>query len=313
MRRAKFNEILEECIEAVLEGRRTVDDCLSLYPQLAPELGPLLSTAIDLSQTFQIESPSWHVQERVRLRVLAAHQARIRSRNLVSGVDLTRSGHWGARHWGVLGSAAAAVVGAVFVASLMLFSGGGDSAGPNGQPGPFVTDIRQNAEKASVAYTENGEIDYESLLAIDRQTKDLLADLSDPASFENLDAEEIKKIQDDIEKTSDLLDSLPPDEPVDEETGGTVRDLKDGVSELAGIIGGVAPPTPTPPAATDTPAPTDVPSGTPAPTATPTPAPTPAPTPTKAPSPTAAPTATPAPTDTSSGSGQFGQGIAPPP
>lgn len=315
MRKAKFNDILEECIEAVLEGRRTVDDCLSLYPKLAPELEPLLSTVVDVSDTYQAESPSWHVQERIRLRVLAAQQARIRSRNLVSGVDLTRSSGWRVRHWGGLASAAAAVVAAVFVASLMLFGGGGDSQGPDDGLGPVVTEIRANAEKANEAYTTEGRLDYESLKAIARQTEDFLAD---PELIQQLPPEDLAQLQLDIVETGDYLASLPEDEPIDEETGGTVRDLKDGVSEIAEIIGGVAPPTasPTPPAVTPTPEPTDEPSGTPEPTDQPTSTPTVAPTPTKAPSATPAPTATPAPSteagDGSSGPGVIGGSVPPP-
>lgn len=92
MRETEFTEILEECLEAVLQRRRTVNLCLSLYPQLARELEPLLTTALKVDDAFHDETPAWHVQERVRLRVLAAYQARIRSRNLVGGLDLQRSG-----------------------------------------------------------------------------------------------------------------------------------------------------------------------------------------------------------------------------
>lgn len=294
MRKAKFSEVLEECIEAVLEGRRSVDDCLSLYPQLAAELQPLLTTALEVNETFQTEAPSWHVQERVRLRVLAAHQARIRSRNLVSGVDLTRSGHWGVRHWGVLASAAAAVVGAVFVASLMLFGGGGDTQGPQ-QQGTVVFDLQQSVDDARTAYQE-GRIDYESLKAIALKTSDILAQYSTPESIEAADPDTKAAIQDALVSAGELLDTLPADEPVDPEEGATVRDLNDDVKDAAELFG-VPPPTPTPPVATETPAPSDAASPTPVPTAEPTPSPTPAPTQ------TLAPTATPVPSSAASGDG----------
>ena len=40
-----LEEILEECLSAYLEGRRGIDESLSLYPSLADELEPLLRTA----------------------------------------------------------------------------------------------------------------------------------------------------------------------------------------------------------------------------------------------------------------------------
>ena len=80
MREGKFREIFEECLTAVLDGRRTVEDCLSLYPAIASELEPLLRTSLEVSDAFQAETPSWHVQERIRNRVLAAAHARSRSR-----------------------------------------------------------------------------------------------------------------------------------------------------------------------------------------------------------------------------------------
>jgi hypothetical protein len=289
MRKVKLNEILEECLAAVIDGRRSVDDCLSLYPQLAPELEPLLTTALQVTDVFQAESPSWHIQERTRLRVLAAQQARIRSRNLVSGVDLTRSAPWATRHWGLLGAAAAAVVAAVFVGSLMLFSPGGDS-GPGGTSSDaVVVSFGQSVEDAQSAWAENGAIETDQLAELLKYARELAATY-DAEAIEALDPVTKQQIQENIQAVNELLESIAPVDP-DPETENLVRDLMDQGSDLANEWG-IAAPTPTP-ALTPTPAP----SGEPTPTAPPTGEPTPTPAPTPAPTPTTAPTPTPAPTN----------------
>ncbi|NWF67727.1 MAG: hypothetical protein HXY40_01455 [Chloroflexi bacterium] len=41
----ELNTIVAECVEALLRGERTLDECLALYPQYAAELRPLLQVA----------------------------------------------------------------------------------------------------------------------------------------------------------------------------------------------------------------------------------------------------------------------------
>ena len=41
----QFNTILDECLERLLTGQETVEQCLQRYPEYATELEPLLRTA----------------------------------------------------------------------------------------------------------------------------------------------------------------------------------------------------------------------------------------------------------------------------
>lgn len=71
MRERKLEEILEECLAAYLEGRRTIDESLSLYPSLADRLEPILRTAATVSDSFAPVSPPTDAMEQGRRRFLA--------------------------------------------------------------------------------------------------------------------------------------------------------------------------------------------------------------------------------------------------
>ncbi len=49
MRRGQFEEILEECLSALLEGRRSIEESLSLYPAWRARLEPLLRAADEIA------------------------------------------------------------------------------------------------------------------------------------------------------------------------------------------------------------------------------------------------------------------------
>jgi len=56
--RNRFEERLNECLEALSSGQRTLEDCLAMYPQDAARLEPLLSTASRLRETLEVEPRS---------------------------------------------------------------------------------------------------------------------------------------------------------------------------------------------------------------------------------------------------------------
>jgi hypothetical protein len=71
----RFDEILAECLEAVNAGRRTVEECLSLYPQSSDRLEPLLRLGLRLGDaSFPEPDPSF--RQAARERFLSATQAR---------------------------------------------------------------------------------------------------------------------------------------------------------------------------------------------------------------------------------------------
>jgi hypothetical protein len=277
MREGKLREILEECLTAVFERRRTVEDCLSLYPNIASELEPLLRTAVEISDAYQAETPPWHVQERIRQRVLAAAQARARGRTLISGVNLTPNS-WGARHWGGLGAAAAAAVAAVFVVSVMLIGGGGDGSDPGNVQipvftiEPVVADFRADVDEAKQLLIEEGRIDPAQIEEIANSTEILANEYPDFPSFDALPPESQQAAIDTIAELKELYSPVVIDAPETPELDA-VRDLLGQTELLEEQWGEPEPATPVPtdePEPTETPAPTEVPTDTEAPEPTPT-------------------------------------------
>jgi len=56
--RDRFQERLNECLEALSSGQRTLEKCLAMYPQEAARLEPLLRTALRLRETLSVEPRS---------------------------------------------------------------------------------------------------------------------------------------------------------------------------------------------------------------------------------------------------------------
>jgi len=71
----QFEDTLAECLEAITQGQRTVDQCLALYPQWARRLEPLLRVAVALGEAYVAEPSPAHEPE-ARERFLAAARAR---------------------------------------------------------------------------------------------------------------------------------------------------------------------------------------------------------------------------------------------
>ena len=104
MRRGSPEEIFHECLQAYLEGRRTIEESLSLYPRLADKLEPLLRTATELTALGDYRPP-FAFQEETRQRFLAA----ARQRRLLRGL-YGRTEGLPANRWLMAGAVVAAVV-----------------------------------------------------------------------------------------------------------------------------------------------------------------------------------------------------------
>src|SRR5207244_10913769 len=98
MKARRLDEVLDECLSAYLEGRRSVDESLSLYPALRHELEPLLWTAVEVADTFNQSSPPEHVEERGRQEFLTSASVRQRAKLLTYDLNFAqRSGEWARR------------------------------------------------------------------------------------------------------------------------------------------------------------------------------------------------------------------------
>jgi hypothetical protein len=130
MNARRLEEAFEDCVTAYLEGRRSIEESLSLYPAFAAELAPLLRTAVRLSDSFQKISPPARVQERGLQRFLTDARARRRLRQLTASSRRPSwlTSFWGQHRLGFAGAAALVAVLAIAVGSAtMLTSGGGGS------------------------------------------------------------------------------------------------------------------------------------------------------------------------------------------
>lgn len=69
----RFDELLNECLESLSSGRRTLEECLAAYPEEAARLEPLLRTALSVNEAFSPEPrPEFVAAARQRfLRVTA--------------------------------------------------------------------------------------------------------------------------------------------------------------------------------------------------------------------------------------------------
>jgi len=65
---SRFNDILDECLERLLSGVCTVDQCLERYPEHAPELEPLLRTAVATREALSVE-PTAEFRARARYQM----------------------------------------------------------------------------------------------------------------------------------------------------------------------------------------------------------------------------------------------------
>src|SRR3972149_6828245 len=59
MGRGQFEEIFEECLSALLEGRRGIEESLSLYPAWRGRLEPLLRAAEEIAGGLDVSPPPY--------------------------------------------------------------------------------------------------------------------------------------------------------------------------------------------------------------------------------------------------------------
>jgi hypothetical protein len=292
----RLEEAFEECVTACLEGRRSIEESLSLYPAFAAELAPLLRTAVRLSDSFQKVSPPARLQERGLQRFLADARARRRLRELTAGsrtqswlTSFWLSSFWGQHRLGFAGAAALVAALAIAVGSATMLTSGGGGSGPVAfQPAP-PSSAPATPQAVLNIQTQIGAINDKRIRG-EPVTPGDLSLLSDATSkltsAPDVQSGQVQQVlQDASSLVTNIAASQPEVAPQAQQTQNTIRDVASAFKV---------------PIVSATPAP----SGTPAATAQPTPVPTsasPTPVPTSGPTPEptgATATATPQPTDT---------------
>lgn len=192
-----FEEIFEECLSALLEGRRSVEDCLSLYPSLADELEPLLRTAAEIAPAFDYR-PSDAIREEARQRFLAA--ARRRRQRALASARRPSAPWW---QWMPLAAAATVALGvlALLGATLMNENGGGGNfsgqvsvrlATPTPEPVPASLDApmaqaRVQLEALETAVQQGQPIGTTVLGELREANRLIAAQLDDPSTVRDRD------------------------------------------------------------------------------------------------------------------------------
>ena len=280
MGRSEFEEIFEECLSALLEGRRSIEESLSLYPAWRGRLEPLLRAAEEIAAGLN-EVPPPHVKERGLQRFLEAARMRRRLQRILS-FQAERKRWW---RWAYAGLAATVVIGVLALMSVTLMAEDGEGLSRvSVSVSPYFAVERNSARAAPVqtplevvqervAVLEDSVRDGESvgvafLEALEEADNDLAADLDSPediALMERVAAVSVASRQ------YELLQKLQG-----QSSGEQARAVEASLTAAEGVLEKLGA-TPTP---------------SPEPTASPSPTPTPAPTPsavgTAAPSPTPA-------------------------
>ena len=150
----RLEEILEECLSAYLDGRRSIEESLSRYPSYASELEPMLRTATGINFALNSYSPPAHVQQRGLNRFLSDARARRNMKSLqVGSVRPSRFAvTWQRYRLGFAGAAMAVLILAVSVGGTALMGEGGSNdsvfrAGTAEPPTPaVVTALQQQVD-----------------------------------------------------------------------------------------------------------------------------------------------------------------------
>jgi hypothetical protein len=286
----RLEEIFEECVTAYLEGRRSIQESLSLYPAFADELAPLLQTAVQLNESFRKVQPPARVQERGRHRFLADARARRQVRSLTRRESRGwLAGLWGQHRLGLAAAAGAVAVLAVAVTGAAMLNDGSGNGGsvqdvPSASAPPAslaVSNIQIQTTTIKYKVKSGQPVAAEEIADLQEAAKALSA--TAVAGDHNLAA-----VEQALREADAVLNDVAIAQPAVANQAQEAKDVLRGVASELGVALETltpAPVTPTPEPVTPTPepaTPTPEPEPTPEPTPVPTEVPTPEPTPTPA-------------------------------
>ena len=277
MGRSEFEDIFEECLSALLEGRRSIEESLSLYPAWRGRLEPLLRAAEEIAAGLN-EVPPPHVKERGLQRFLEAARMRRRLQRILS-FQAERTPWW---RWASTGLAAMVVIGVLALLSVTLMAEDGEmlsresvSVSPYfamersaSRAAPVQTPLEVVQER--VAVLEDTVRDGESvgvafLEALEEADNDLAADLDSPEDIALLERVAAVSV---ASRQYELLQKLQGQ--YSGEQAWAVEASLMAVEGLLEKLGATPTPSPTPaPTPTPTPEPTPPAEGTAAPSPTP--------------------------------------------
>jgi hypothetical protein len=179
----QFNAILDECLDSLLTGKETVEQCLERYPQYVAELEPLLRTAVLVNKAVDVKpSADFRAKARYQLQTMMAKSKAPRRAAFVP-------------RWAI----------AVCTMLLIFVLGGGTVlAADNSMPGSPLYGVKLVTENLSIklAGTQEEKVELYATVADRRVTEMVwMADNNKTANMEasvqrlNTDFEKIGEIQ----------------------------------------------------------------------------------------------------------------------
>ena len=291
MGRGQFEDIFEECLSALLEGRRSIEESLSLYPAWRGRLEPLLRAAEEIAGGLDA-TPSPYAKERGLQRFLDSARARRRLRQMLAP-QAVATPWW---RWASSGLAAVVVIGVLAFISATLMADDGQALGESVsvsvrpytprsvEPAPPASEqtplqrVQEQVAALEESVRQGQPVGDGQLEELQEANNDLAADLGGPGEMALVERVAAASI---ASKQYGLLQKLQ-EQPAGPSALAVQASLKAAADVLEMLGTTVTPPagTPTPePTASPTPVPSPQPSATPGPGGTPSPAPSPSPTP----------------------------------
>jgi len=287
MGRGQFEDIFEECLSALLEGRRSIEESLSLYPAWRGRLEPLLRAAEEIAGGLDA-TPSPYAKERGLQRFLDSARARRRLRQMLTP-QAVATPWW---RWASSGLAAVVVIGVLAFMSATLMADDGQALGESVsvsvrpytprsvEPAPPASEqtplqrVQEQVAALEESVRQGQPVGDGQLEELQEANNDLAADLGGPGEMALVERVAAVSI---ASKQYELLQKLQ-EQPAGPSALAVQASLKAAADVLEMLGTTVTPPagTPTPePTASPTPVPSAQPSATPGPGGTPSSSPTP--------------------------------------
>jgi hypothetical protein len=167
----ELDNIFDECLERILTGEETVEQCLASYPEHAAELEPLLQTVLNAKEALDIK-PRPGFKERARNQILAElkdTEERKRRRFFLFG--------WQPR-WATA---------AIAILVLLIASSSTVAAASNSMPDGLLYPVKLATEETRLALTPSalGKAEYYAEL-VDRRVNEIVS-MADKGKLEQVE------------------------------------------------------------------------------------------------------------------------------
>jgi len=163
--------IFEECLERILTGGETVEQCLAGYPEYADELAPLLQTALEAKETLEI-TPRPEFREKARYQILTE----------LRDIEERKRRRFSLFSWQPRWATAAIAVLVLLVASSGTVAAAGDS-----MPDQTLYPVKLATEKVRLALTPSalGKAEYYAEL-VDKRVNEII-NMSDKGKLKQVE------------------------------------------------------------------------------------------------------------------------------